>query len=114
MVATLPASAKGPPPTDSELAEGLKVVRELYKDDLAKAKQPEDKRAVLKAMLEQIAATKLDLTGKFAMLTEARDLAVEIGEESAIRSVVTAVAATYEINASDWLADAIEAGTNGP
>jgi hypothetical protein len=98
-------------PNSDEVAKAIKTVRDLYKDDLAKAKKPEDKLPVLATMLKKGAEFKDDLVGKFAILSEARDVAVEIGDDAGLKSSFAQVSETFFVGRADWFCDSVEAAT---
>jgi serine/threonine protein kinase len=98
-------------PNADDIAKAIKTVHDLYKDDLAKAKKPEDKLPVLATMLKKGAEFNDDLVGKFAILSEARDVAVEIGDDAGLKSSFAQVSETFFVGRADWFCDSVEAAT---
>lgn len=84
-------AAQMPVPADAALREAQSLVNEVYADDIAKAKRPEEKVALAKKMLKAAIDTKGDLAGRYVLLCVAKDLAAGAG------NIETAFAAIAEL-----------------
>jgi hypothetical protein len=82
-------------PTAAVRAEKLKLIRSVFKDDYAKAKQPGDKRALAKKLLDEGLATRDDPAARFVLLVEARDLALDGGDARLALRAIDEIASRY-------------------
>jgi hypothetical protein len=72
----------------ADLQTATKLVSDVYKDDIAKAKKPEEKAALAKKLLQAGIDEQKDMAGKYALLMQAKDTAVSAGElDSALASL---------------------------
>lgn len=71
---------KLPVPDEAAREKAVKLVRETFKDELDKAKNPDDKKALARRLLQQATETKDDPPGQYALLEVARDIAIEAGD----------------------------------
>ncbi|HWC89555.1 MAG TPA: protein kinase, partial [Pirellulales bacterium] len=111
-----PATADGKLPIPS--AEGqrraLKLIKELYKDDYAQAKQPEDKAALAEKLLKQSQETKDDAAALYTLLQEARELAVEAANPALAEKAISALASNFAVDSAKELAASLDAMTGKP
>ncbi|HEY2587145.1 MAG TPA: hypothetical protein VGI81_15465, partial [Tepidisphaeraceae bacterium] len=84
-------SEKLPIPTDAQRRVALKQVRDVMKDDLAKAKTPAEKTQLATQMLQTADGTA-DAAGRYVLLREAENLAADAAD------VDTALAADEAAN----------------
>jgi len=89
---TTPSSQPAMPDAASQ-KRATELVNEVYGDELAKAKTPEQKVTLAKKMLTAAVETKDDVAGKYVLLISARELAVAGGD------VATAYACIPELSA---------------
>jgi formylglycine-generating enzyme required for sulfatase activity len=68
--------AKLPVPTEMALAEGLKLARDAYQEQYARAQTPAARRAIAKEMLAKGLEVKNDPLTRFVLLRLARDVAL--------------------------------------
>ncbi|MBI4604346.1 MAG: hypothetical protein HY721_20495 [Planctomycetes bacterium] len=98
-----------PIPAEATQAARLKLVRELHRDDYARAKDGAAKLALSRRLLEEGCGTLDDPAGRYVLFVEARDLAVEAGDAAAAMEAVDEIARRYlEVNALDLKAQALE------
>jgi hypothetical protein len=79
-------------PDDAALANAAKLIKQVYKDDFAKAKTSAQKETLAKSLLEKAMITQTDRVSQFALLQTARDMAAHGGDFG------TAVLAIDELN----------------
>ena len=77
--AVVVAKKKSTPPMAVVLTGAMSKVGETYKDQLAAAKSPEERGGLAKILM-LAAGAESDTAGKYALLTKARDLALEGGD----------------------------------
>ncbi|MDB5309188.1 MAG: hypothetical protein JWO38_3390 [Gemmataceae bacterium] len=111
-----PAVARAPVPTDDALEKAHKIVREALKEDFAR-KQPAEKKLLAQKLMTLADETPDDPAGRYIMLREAGDLAVEAGDPALAAAAVDGLARWYEVDALGLKATALEklsAGSTGP
>lgn len=72
----LESPAKLPMPTDAALAEGLKLARDAYQEQYARAQTPTARRAIAREMLDKGLESKDDPLARFVLLRLAREVAI--------------------------------------
>jgi serine/threonine protein kinase len=95
------------PNTDARL-QAEQLLRELMKSDLASAKLPEQKSALIEKLFKHADATKDDPASKYVMLEEALRLAIDIADVTALDKVINALTTTYVSDANDMWIEALE------
>ena len=85
------------PPVEVQ-EEAMKVARDLYKDELVKARTPEEKQALAKKMLDQAEAAANADVGTFALFRLARDTVAQALDGLSAFAVVDAMAERYQID----------------
>ncbi len=108
------AEAKLPIPGADARRESLKLVRELYKDDFAQAKQPDAKGALAEKLLNESQQTKDDATALYVVLREARDLAVDAANPAIAERAIGMLASRYAVEPLQELTAALEEMTGKP
>ena len=105
--ASVPASrpAVGPTslpaiPDATVLKEAQGLINEVYKDDIAKAKKPEEKVALARKLLQAASEAKMDLNGKYVLLVAAKDMAVRAGDVDTAWSAMVETVNAYEVDAT--------------
>jgi hypothetical protein len=104
-----PPAAKPPPPDAAALKGSFATVREVFKDDLAAAKRPEEKSAVAKKLLQAGTDEQKDLPGKFALLSLAKDLATEGGDLDAAAQAVDQMQQAFAVDGPKMKLDLVSA-----
>ena len=64
-------------PSAEAQEEAMKLARDLYKDELAKARTPEEKQALAKKILDQAEAAANADAGTFVLFRLARDISAQ-------------------------------------
>jgi hypothetical protein len=85
-------------PSQGDQEQALKIVRELFADEYAKAKSNRQKSELAKRLVGQADETKNDAVGRFVILRVARDIAVGGGDVDTAMAAVDRMAAAYEID----------------
>jgi hypothetical protein len=86
-----------PVPNEQGLARAEKDVADLFGEEIAGAKKPAEKLAIVRRMLSTAAGTKGDPAGRYALFTRARDVAIEAGD-----AAVAVQAAEFLASSFDW------------
>lgn len=89
------------PPVPEAAAQkmALDTVRDLFKEDYAKAKTPAQQVALSQQLLKKAADTKDDPAGRYVLLAEAQRLAVQGGDSGTIMSAASLVAESFSVDA---------------
>jgi serine/threonine protein kinase len=77
--ATTPSDSRTPPPAGEDLANAVKTIRELYRDDYSKTRHSEMSAAAQK-LFDIARDEKKDSVMRFALLAEARDMAAKAAD----------------------------------
>lgn len=109
-----PVRRRAPIPDTDVLGPAMKTVHELIKDDLVKAKKPEEKRTILTSLLDQANGTQDDLLGRYAFVIEARNLAAELGDSAGLKQAVAVASGSHEIDETAWLCDGVDLALKKP
>ena len=94
-------------PAKEEIDEATKLIREVFADDFKQAKKPADKIALAEKLLTQSSESQTD-TERYALLTEARSLAVAGGSPALAIQVVNETGSRFDIDTAHEVADLIE------
>jgi hypothetical protein len=86
-------------PSVESQEESLKLARDLYKDELAKARAPEEKQAFAKKLLDRAEAAANADVGTFVLYRLARDVAAQALDGVTASAAVDALAERYRIDA---------------
>ena len=92
---------KLPVPSDEQRDESEKQIKELFKQDFAKALRLADKAELATKLLDQAKSTADDPAGKYVLLQEAGDLAVIAGELELTEKIVSELTTQFEVDAID-------------
>jgi hypothetical protein len=105
------ASVKGkqPIPTSDEQQQANKLVRDVYKKDLANAVRMTEKAAIAKAMLEQSKQPGNDVATQYALLKMAQDLSVSGNDAETAISAIDQLAAKFVVDDMVMRTDALKA-----
>lgn len=96
------------PDADAQM-KAEKLIKEVFQADYSKAKLPTDKAALAEKLLRQGGETKDDLTARFVMFREARDLAAESGAIANSLKAVDEIAKSFLVDALEMKTDALVA-----
>ena len=92
---------KQPVPTDDQREQSETNVKEIFKQDFAKALRLADKAALAEKLLEHAKTTVDDSSGKYALLQEASQLAVAAGDIDVAEKILNELTAHFDIDAVD-------------
>ena len=105
-------ASKRPPPRErvalpdaAAQDEAMKLARELYKDEFAKAKTAEDKQALAKKLFDQAVAASNADAGTFVLLQLAREIAVQGVDGTAAFAAIDAMAERYQVDGAGMKAE---------
>jgi hypothetical protein len=87
-----------PVPEPAAQATVEKTVKELFKDDYAR-RTPADLSALARKLLTQGLSTNDDLTGRYVLLREARDLGAQSGDLATAQAAIDDLARTFVLDA---------------
>jgi hypothetical protein len=93
-----PAAAAGEPPAPHELVDARTELRRRFRDEFATISTPAGANAAVAALLDA-AATEPDRRLKWLMLDEARELAADAGNATAVSRAIQIAAASYDFDA---------------
>src|SRR5581483_5188104 len=86
-----PVACLNIPDADAQQAS-LQLVKDIFKDDYAKATKPDQKIALAEKLIQQSSKSVDDPVGRYVMLAEARRLAIDVGESKPLEWAVAALA----------------------
>lgn len=89
-----------PVPDEKALEKAQGLLREVYKDSLS-SRDSAGRLELSKMMLAQAAELEDDPAGKYALLTQARDLAAEAGDVSASLSAAEELARVFAVGSAE-------------
>jgi hypothetical protein len=99
---------KLPVPSEAAQDKARKLVLEVFNDDLQNAKDPAARAKLAAELLQQGRDTKDDLTLRYVLLQEARDLAAASGDAGLAFSAIDDIAKTFAIDPLASKAQALE------
>jgi len=86
-------------PTATAQADAWKLIKEeLYKDDIANAKTPPQKVELAKKLLAVAGDTNKDMTGKYVLLAQAKDIAISSGDPPTAFQCLDEMGRAFDIN----------------
>ena len=94
-------------PRQLDVAESSEKIRGLFADELRDAKNPADKKQLIRQMLAAAAEMESDAAGKYALHSEAIDLATEIGDVVSFLQAVDNQIGSFETDAYSFNAKAL-------
>lgn len=100
---------KLPIPNEAARNEALALVRDVYHDDFSGAKSLLRKAELAKKLLQEGIATKDSPAGKYALLLEARSLAVEANSGATALAAIDELAASFVIDALSMQVEVLQA-----
>lgn len=99
-----PEKKRLPLPSDPEVDQARKAIRDIFKAEIAAAKKPEEKVPLAKKIYDQALADGEPL-GRYAMLVEAAALGADGGNAQQVELASRLVASLFEVNEFNWSAD---------
>jgi len=93
-----PAAAAGEPPGPHELVDARVELRRRFRDEFASLSTPAGANAAVAALLNA-AATEPDRRLKWLMFDEARELAADAGNATAVSRAIQLASASYDFDA---------------
>jgi hypothetical protein len=93
----IPPPSRIPEPSAAAQKEAEKTIRSLFKAEYAK-QAPDAMKAFARKLLEQAEGTKEDVTARYVLLREARDIAAAAGDPETVLSAVDSLAAGYALD----------------
>jgi hypothetical protein len=94
--------------------EAMKQARETYRDELAKAKAPEDKLRLVQTLREQSRIAKQADADLFCVLHLAKDLAIQAADTETALAMVDQMSDRYQVNVLKMKAEALAALAKKP
>ncbi|HWC88695.1 MAG TPA: hypothetical protein VG433_03550, partial [Pirellulales bacterium] len=110
--AAQPASEPGksrerlPVPEGPALEQARKTVKDVYGDEINQARQPDEKAALAKKLIEQGEQTQDNPAAQYALLDQARQLAIAAADMKRIEWSVAAISQRFQLAADTAMADA--------
>lgn len=103
------ANARGklPTPTPAELQSASKLVAELFKNDIAKAKKPAERLALAKTLLQAGIEEQKDHAGRYFLLVMARDTAIGVGDMEVPFLALAELNKSYQVDTLALKAEAL-------
>lgn len=95
------ASKKLPVPTDEQQKESETLVKELFKQDFAKALRLADKAELAAKLLEKAKTTTDDISGQYVLLQEASDLCGVAGDFELMEKILSELTTHFEVDPID-------------
>ncbi len=102
LAATLPEL---PSADDQEKSE--KTIRQIFQNDYSKASQPSEKQVLARKLLRKASETDDDPIGRFVLLREARDMAIDAGAMGTAMEAIDGIAKWHQIDALEMKTDAL-------
>ena len=93
--------AKLPLPTEAQRDESKKTIREIFKQDFAKAVRLPDKAKLAEKLLEHAKTTTDDPAGRYVLLQEANELASSSGDMDIATKILNELTVTFAVDALD-------------
>jgi hypothetical protein len=87
----------------------MKLARDLFKEELAKAKTAEEKRALAKKLLQRAKTAKVADADTFVLLRLAHDISVRSSDCTSAFEAIAAMSDRYQIDAIGMKADVLSA-----
>lgn len=98
-------AAKVAPPDSKALAKELKLVGQVYKDEIAGARSSAEKTALAKKLIRLAGESKEKDAEQYGLYSEAQDLAAQAGDARTAFAALDQLSARFEIDAPAAAAD---------
>ena len=102
------SARRHPLPDPAALEEAEATVRETYKGDFAKARRGAQRLALGRKLLEEATGANHDPAVCFVLLSEARDLGVELGRPDLIVRAIEEMAGRYQLDGLEMKAEQLK------
>jgi hypothetical protein len=89
---------RAPIPTATEQQAGKRILAELYRDEYARARMAEQKRALAKKLFAKAQEIRDDLVGQYLLLKLSLDLSANVGDVEQTLSALEVLSSTFQIN----------------
>jgi serine/threonine protein kinase len=109
-----PLPARQPIPPVLAQADAERLLRELFKDHYALAKDADGKAVLAQKLWDQAQKNQDDPTARYVMLQRSRDLAVEIANAGLVGQTVDALASSYDFDRWSEMAASFEGMVGKP
>jgi formylglycine-generating enzyme required for sulfatase activity/cytoskeletal protein RodZ len=96
-----------PVPAEEASKKGLAMVHEIYKEELAKARTPAQKRTLAKKLFEEGRKSQGDAASRYALLQSAHELATAGGDATIAFETVDAISLLYDVEPLDMKVAAV-------
>jgi hypothetical protein len=96
---------RDPVPDAAAVRKASETAREIFQEDFAQARTSEAKSALAEKLLKQSQDSQGALAERYALLCEARDLAVDAGDTRLVEKAVTSLDRYYRVQRLEMLAD---------
>lgn len=96
-----PEDPRHPVPNADAQAAALKEIRELLKDRYLNAKDREQKKKLAQLLAQQAAETRDNPAARYMLYSEARDMALTIGETNLLPSIFEALGNEFRLNSRE-------------
>ncbi|HEX4148872.1 MAG TPA: hypothetical protein VHY20_07790, partial [Pirellulales bacterium] len=101
-------------PDESQQQAAAKLVNDVYGEEIAQAKKPEDKAAAASKLLKKADEIRDEPAAAYVMLDLARGLAVDAGEAPLLVKINGVLGARFEVDPLQLLADDLEKSAQKP
>jgi hypothetical protein len=101
---------KQPVPSDEAQAKAMKIVKEVYGAEYAKAISVEAKQALAKTLLDEGKKMQDDLPGRFVLLKSSREIATQALDGLTAFQAVDAISETFEVDPAEMKAAVLKHG----
>ncbi|HWC91124.1 MAG TPA: hypothetical protein VG433_15750, partial [Pirellulales bacterium] len=95
-------------PAESERQKAAEAVKEVFGDEIAHAKKAEDKQALAEKLLKKAQETRDEPASAYAMLEQARTLAVDAADAPLLARIATELGSRFDVEPLELLADDLE------
>lgn len=102
-----PAPARLPVPSAEAQRASLELIKDLFKDEYAQARRPEDKLALAGRLLDESARLKDDNTAWYVLVHEASELAVDAANPDLVERAIDMLSRRFAITPLEALALAL-------
>jgi serine/threonine protein kinase/formylglycine-generating enzyme required for sulfatase activity len=102
------ADSRLPVPGQAQQEQSRQLLKDVFKEDFAHARQPEAKQALAEKLLKQAEATQSDPAANYVTLHAAIDLAIEAADPALAGRAIGALALRFRVNPFEETAEAID------
>ncbi len=109
-----PEDARHPVPNANAQAAALKEIRELLKDRYLNAKDREQKRNLARLLAQQAADTRDNPAARYMLYSEARDMALSVGETNLLPGIFEALGNEFQLDSREVAIDTLVKAAKKP